>query len=408
MSDKTSKNSLVVLVGTLINVITGGVFFVLVPRILGPASYGIFAAAVATGLAVNSIANFGIDTGILRFAKDPEKTKAILSLAFKSYLLLGIVSAIFGVLLSGEIAQFLKTPEIANLIRVAFIFNILLLLTNYYVAALQARGEFIKASFVNWSSNFVRILLVLFCSYLIQLNLTSATVIFFLVPIVSVIFGQLFAPVALVSTSKNDFKDFYKYNLWIALSLVISSIPYDNYFLLKYAGPFYAGIYAAPFKILTVFYQFGGNLSRVFANSINDLKEDGAIVNFTKRTIPIILIFIIGLIALVIVRKPLTLFLFKEAYLGAEEVFLVLISGFAFFFLNILPSSLILYYFGKSEVSFIVTLAKYGILILSLALLVPSLKALGAAYAFTISEFTSLVLMSIYILYKFTTGYERN
>jgi len=66
----TGKDTGIVLAGTLINVIVGGLFFILAPRILGPADYGLFATVVATGLMAAAIANFGIDTGILRFAKE--------------------------------------------------------------------------------------------------------------------------------------------------------------------------------------------------------------------------------------------------------------------------------------------------------------------------------------------------
>ena len=65
----TGKDAVIVSIGTFINIVAGGLFFILTPRILGPEDYGLFSTVIATGLMAASIANFGIDTGILKFAK---------------------------------------------------------------------------------------------------------------------------------------------------------------------------------------------------------------------------------------------------------------------------------------------------------------------------------------------------
>ncbi len=398
--DKTYKDSYVVLVGTIANVVVGGVFFIMVPRILGPYNYGILSAALATGLAANSIANFGIDTGILRFSKDPQKLKEILAIAFKSYIVLGIASAILGLLFSDLIAQFINTPQIAPLIKISFAFNILLLLTNYYVAALQVRGQFAKASFINFASNTIRILLILIFAYFISLNITTITVIFFTVPIVSVLLGQFFSPFQSQEISKNTVKEFYKYNSWIALGLIIASIPLDNYVILKYSGALQAGLYAAPFKILTVSYQLGGNLTRVFATSLKTVNNSIDVKIFIKKSTSIISIFVIGLLVLLVTKDFAIKILFSESYSASGNIFSILIFGFIFFFINTIPSSIILYHFGKSSVTFLITITKYIFFIMLLLILVPTLKAQGAAYAFTIAELLSLILMSAYTLKK--------
>jgi len=399
-SDKTHKDSYVVLIGTMVNVIAGGAFFIIVPRILGPYNYGILSAALATGLAVNAITNFGIDTGILRFSKDPEKLKEILTIAFKSYLVLGIVSAIFGLIFSDIIARFINTPQVAPLIKIAFTFNIFLLMTNYYVAALQVKGEFAKASFINFASNLVRIFLVIVFAYFVSLNLTIITFIFFAVPIVSVIIGQLLSPFRSQHSSKNAVAEFYKYNSWIALGLIISSVPLDNYILLKYAGALQAGLYAAPFKILTVSYQLGGNLTRVFATTLGSANNLADIKIFIKKSLSIISIFILGLLFLLLAKGLLIKILFSSSFAASSDVFSILIFGFIFFFLNTIPSSIILYHLGKSSVTFSITVIKYLSFLILLIVLVSKLGAVGAAYAFAVTELLSLILMSTYLFKK--------
>jgi len=139
----TGKDTSVVFIGTLVNIITGGLFFILVPRILGPGDYGLFSTIVATGLMAASVANFGIDAGIFRFArKDSDQADEIFSLALKSYIISGILVGVFGVLFSSTLANYLDHPEITQFLRIAFASTIFILLTNFFVAALQSRENF--------------------------------------------------------------------------------------------------------------------------------------------------------------------------------------------------------------------------------------------------------------------------
>src|SRR3990167_3314302 len=97
---QTGKDTSVVFIGTLINIILGGLFFIFAPRILGPQNYGLFSVVIATGLMAVNLANFGMDTGILRFInKDNNSNDRILKLAFKSYVVIGIAVLILGIVI---------------------------------------------------------------------------------------------------------------------------------------------------------------------------------------------------------------------------------------------------------------------------------------------------------------------
>src|SRR4030066_1584027 len=96
---ETGKDTVIVFLTTGINIFIAGLFFVLVPRILGPSDFGIFATVVATGILATNIANFGVDSGILRFVSGREKNNPYLALAFKVYLVLGLLTAGIGFLI---------------------------------------------------------------------------------------------------------------------------------------------------------------------------------------------------------------------------------------------------------------------------------------------------------------------
>ncbi len=399
---QTGKDSGIVIIGTVLNVVAGGLFFILVPRFLGPDDYGLFSTILATGLAATAIANFGIDTGILRFAKkDPAKLNLILSMALKSYLVIGFVVALIGLLISQPLSQFLGHPEIAVLLKVAFIGNIFLLLTNLFVAGLQAKNQFAKASQLNIASNILRLFLLVIAAYFFTVNLFLITILFFLIPVISVAVGKILMPIKLESINKKELINFHKYNLWIGLSLIIASVPFDNYFILKLAGTAETGLYAAPFKILAICYQFGGNLTRVLAPRLTEVKNPQQLKDLIRLVIPLPLAFIIGLLILIPLANILITILFGQTYASAISIFRILTVGFIFFFAGIIPSAIILYHFGKSNVSFAITFLRYLVFVVLLALFVPGKGAAGAAIAFTSTEFFSFILMTAYTVLNY-------
>lgn len=398
---ETGKDTSIVFLGTLTNIILGGLFFIFVPRILDPADYGLFSTIISTGLMAAAVANFGLDTGILRFAPEKGLLNRVLSLALKTYLILGIVTAIIGFIIAPMLADFLNQPQIENLLRIAFSGTIFILLTNFFVAALQAKGEFAKASIVNLSSNLARLVILALGSYFALIGLYFLTTLFFLVVVVSVVVGKFYLSFKFEKTQITLAKEYFSYNIWIALALIISSIPFDNYLLLKLAGPLQTGLYAAPFKLLTFSYQFGGNFSRVLASRFTSFDSDEKAKIFAKKSLIFPAIFSVALVFLIIIAQPLTILLFGKNYLEASNVLRILSFGFIFFFLSTIPSSLILYYFGKSNISLLITVLRYVTFVILLSVLVPTYKSAGAAIAFTTSEITAFLLMISYIFLKF-------
>lgn len=392
----TGQDTSIVLAGTSINVLAGGLFFIFVPWFLGPADYGLFSVVISTCLMVAAIANFGLDTGILRFAA---KNNSVLGFAFKIYLALGALTAVFGFLLAPIIASLLGYPQMTGLLRIGFTGIIFLLLTNFFVAALQSRGEFAKASIVSISSNLSRLLILGTAYYFFTVNLFFLTVLFFFVTIMSVVIGIIYQPLNLSGTTTVK-KEFFKYNFWIAAALIISAIPFDNYLLLLLSSSTAVGLYAMPYKLLTFSHQFGGNFTRVLASRYSTFDTRQKAVEFTKKSIVFPGTFILGLIFLIIV-SPLFTQLFGDQYQGSLPVMQILSVGFIFFFASTIPSSLILYYFGRSDISFYITVVRYISFIILLIVLVPSNQAEGGAIAFTLSELLAFALMSVFVTYKF-------
>lgn len=397
----TSKDTSVIFLGTLVNVAVGGMFFILAPRILGPQAYGLFAVVMATGLMAANFANFGIDTGILRFLtpEDKQQNDRILKLAFYAYLIIGISVFVFGLLISTPLASFLQIPNYANLIRMAFLGVIFMLLTNFFVASLQTKKLFLQASIVNISSNVARLLILALASYFFTVDLYFLTALFFTITIVSALVGKIFVPLDFlkVKGEKGQFKNFFGYNFWIAAALAISSIPIDNYILVKAAGPLATGIFAAPMKILTTAYQFAGSFSRVLAPRFSSFDTNQKSIEFAKKAFPFAAAISAGILTIGFFANPAILLILGNQYQQSADVFKILSIGMAFFFADTIPMAILLYYLGKSKIAFAITIWHYLIYTLLLMLLVKKQGAIGAATAFSISESITFLTLSTYV-----------
>lgn len=396
----TGRDMAIVFASSAVNVLAAGIFFIITARILGPANYGLFATVVATGVFAVRLTSMGIDTGILRFAsKNSPNNNAVFSLALKSYLILGLLAAVVGFVLSPLIANFLDQPQITNLLRISLGATIFFHLTNLFVAGLQSNRQFIKSYIPLVSNNLIRIALIVAGAYFFTVGLFQLTIIYFSVTVLSSVIGKFLLPIKFQKTEKTLARDFFKFNVWIGLALTISAISFDNYFLLKLAGPVQTGLYAAPFKILNFVYEFGGSFTRVLASRFSSFDTHEKAIEFSKKAFLFPLLLSGCMVVLIIIAKPVVQIMGND-YLGSVQVLRILSVGFIFFFLSTIPSSIILYYLGKSSVSFSITLVKYILLVILLLTLVPSQKAQGAAYAFASAELASFILMTVYSLTK--------
>lgn len=400
-STSTFKDTSVVSAGTLLNLIFGGLFFIIAPRILGPANFGLFSTVVATSVLIISFANLGIDAGILRYVKkDSNQNDQFLSLAFKSYLIIGFIISIAGFLFSPLIANILDHKEISDLLRIAFASSLFLLLGNFYTAGLQALGKFTQASLVNLSSNVLRIIILIIALYFWHVGLIFITCLFFMVTVVSTIVGKIFLPFSSNIPKRDQITNFYKYNFWVAIALLVSSIPFDNFLLLKYAGPVSVGLYAAPFKILSAIYQFGSSYSRVLVPRFASFDKDTKVRSFISKAYVFPLLLSAAILILSLFSSHVIILLFGRSYLDAAVLFQVLSVGFIFFLLAVVPGVITLYYYGDSRFAFYASIVRTIIFVAAILVLINNFKALGAAVAFTIAEFVNFALLSIYVIVK--------
>lgn len=395
-----NEDTLIVLGGTVLNALVGGLFFIFAPRLIGPENYGLFAVVTSTAILIVNFANLGIDSGILRFVGEGDSTKAhkILKLALEVYLAIGIVALAFGFLFSGQISEFFGKSELTGLFKIAFGAVIFFLLTNFFIATLQARKEFLKATSVGLLQNSLRLLLLGLAAYFYTVDLYVLTFLFFAVTIVSVITGALLTKMDFlyVQNHRSEFKGFFNYNMWLAASFAISSFPFDNYLLLKIAGPISTGLYAAPLKLFTITDQLAGNYSRVLAPTFaKSTKHEvaKAIKNSLWITVPAGFV----LILLSNASAPLVNLLLGNEYKNSAPIFSIVAIASIFTFATAIPVSITMYFFKNSKITFYISAVVIIFWLSTNLILIPLYKEIGAAYAYLISEILAFLLFSFYV-----------
>ena len=163
---RTLKDSFITISGTLINGTLGLVFYFVMARYLGPTSFGVFSVAVVTLTLIGDIANFGSDTGTVRFVgkfinKERNKALKFLKLSLK----VKVVSSLFVLLIGWQIVPFLVLqifgkPELVFPLRLSLIGVGGYLLLGFSSYSLQATQRFWVWSGLNILANALRLSII--------------------------------------------------------------------------------------------------------------------------------------------------------------------------------------------------------------------------------------------------------
>ena len=141
---RIAKDSAIVLSGNVFGAGLGFIATVLITRALGPAQFGLFSVALAVMTIASQFSDFGISTGLVRFAslylqKDKLKADLMFKVSLKVKLIISISIFLIGFLVSPSLAIYVfKKPELMISLRLAFIGALGFSLVGYISATLQA------------------------------------------------------------------------------------------------------------------------------------------------------------------------------------------------------------------------------------------------------------------------------
>lgn len=411
ISSNTFKQTLVTSGGTIISGVLGMFFYILVARYLGPSSFGIFSVATTAMALIASVANIGIDTGLVRFVGKyygDDKT-----LAFR-FLKMGLILKILTSLIVLSLGWVL-VPSLSKLIfgRPEFIFPLRLslvgatsaLLFSFVSSALQAIQKFLVWSWLGIASNVLRLVATIVVFSLGVLTINSSLAIYIIFPFFGFVIGLLFLPKFWkVTNEKQVLSEFLHYNKWIALFtlLVAFSSRLDTFIAAKLLSLTDLGIYSVAVTLASVIPSIILALATVVAPKLASYTDDKETFAYLKK----LQYFVFGLaFAGILIGIPLTYlfvpYLYGASYLASVYPLAILIVAQALFLISIPAHTSVLYYFSYPMLFVYMGLVNLLIITIGGWYMVSSFGYMGAAYTVLIGNVFNFIIPFVWTLKKF-------
>lgn len=408
---KTFEHSLITLLGTGVNGVLGVLFFILLARELGPSEFGLISVAIVFLTLISDVADLGINSGLINFISkhvhsDPEKVKRFLKLGLESKIIFWIIVLTFGWFLSPLIADyiFLKS-ELVFPLRLALIGVGGAMLFSFATNSLQALQLYRVWSMLNIGTNTLRLLITIALISFLVFTPENALLIYITVPFFGFLVGLFFLPRGFFKV-KNEFsvaKEFFHFNKWIALSILISAFAsrVDTFFLTRLTSFTDVGIYSVASQLTSFLPQITYAIASVAAPKLGGFTDQTQAFAYLKK----LQIYTLGIAGLSLLSIPLAIFVIPVFYGKSFEesisVFIVLFFSQLVFLLSLPFHQSIFYYFSKPKIFAIVSFFHLLIISLFCYILVLNFGLMGAAWGVFIGSLYNFIVPGIYVLKKF-------
>ena len=408
---RTLKDSFITISGTLINGTLGLVFYFVMARYLGPTSFGVFSVAVVTLTLVGDIANFGSDTGTVRFVgkfinKERNKALKFLKLSLK----VKVVSSLFVLLIGWQIVPFLVLqifgkPELVFPLRLSLIGVGGYLLLGFSSYSLQATQRFWVWSGLNILANALRLSIIFILIYLGILGAESGLGVYITIPYLGFLAGLYFLPKFLSIKNENDVaKEFFGYNIWVALFTVIAAVSgrLDTFLATSFLTLKEVGVYQAAVQFASIVPQIVFALGTVIAPKLASIRKDSEALAYLKKLqVFVITLAVLGLILGIPLSKFVIPALYGNEYVASIAPFIVLLLAQAVFLISIPAHTSVFYYFGYPKLFVYIALGHLVIIAGLGYTLIGEFGYLGAAYTVLVGNIFNFLVPTIWAIRKF-------
>ncbi|WP_243384745.1 flippase [Geothrix alkalitolerans] len=408
IAGRTARNTLLVTGGNLAGQAIGFVANLWLMRRLGPESYGRFGVAVAMMMLASQLSDIGITTGFVRYMalyhRDaPAKASRLLRLTF--LLKLGVGAAVLagGWTLSGVMAgRFLHAPELAPLLRIAFVGSLGATLFGFFQAVFQAGERFGPYVRSNVSNNVLKVGLVIGAGWGGWLQPLSAIGIFALVPFLG-------AVGALASLRKEERRDIFTgpwdselahvligFSKWITFStvcvLVFNNI--DTFLLQRLSSAREVGLYTSAWQLASIFPVVTGALTTAITPKVSGYRTAEEMDRHMQKVKSVTGVAIVGFLVLSGLSNLIIKILLGQQYIAAISIFNILLLSFMIS-LIMAPVSVLFFTMDKPQVlSWLNLIQLLMVVVLDLAL-IPKFGGIGAAISALIIRFFAIPYMFI-------------
>ncbi|MFC1649102.1 oligosaccharide flippase family protein [Patescibacteria group bacterium] len=398
-------------VGTLINGILGGIFYIALARFLGPVEFGIISVSILVLTLVADVADLGLDTSIVRFVgkyknTDKEKAERFLKLSFMTFLIVSIVIMIVGVLISEHLSELIfQKAEFAATLRIAFVGVITVLLFSFVTSTLQAYEKYMVWSSVNIVTNLLRILAVLVLFSVATLTTQNAMFTYILMPLIGFVGGILFIPRSFirVKNTKKVSKELFNYTKWVAGFSAIAAVSsrLDVLMTARLLSTFELGIYAAAARVTSILPQIVAAFGTAVAPKFASIDTDEKAKEYTKKLQVFVGVVVFVCLVLLVPVAKLIPVIFGVEYTSSIQPFVILTIAMLIFLFSVPVHQSIFYYFAYPRIFLWLALINMIIVLIGGYYAINSFGIMGAATVVLTAQIVNFIIPLVYVLRKF-------
>jgi len=407
-TSRVASDTAILYVSGMIASGVGFISSVLVARHLGPADFAIIAGYNAIVVMLAGFTDFGLGTGLIRFAskhKNSKKANAYYSVVFKAELIIGALLLLFGLLFSGVINKVVGQALPLSTIRIAVIGGAITSVTAYVSAALAAHKKFKTNAAISITISVVKLVFVGLLLVTGALSVQSILLVYLGLSVLNAFLGFLLTPKDYMAKvdradSIHATRELVKFSGWLTLTFFITSITgkLDFLYLYRIQGASAAGVYAAAQQLSIVYSMLVGSISTVATPYVSERIAYRDKIAFLKKSLPLA-VLVACLFLVTILFVPLIInAVFGAKYAAAMQPLQILIIHLAINVLMI-PISLLFIPMGKVRVGTFITLLQLAIALVCYPILITAFGAVGAAATVLITTTFGFVLYSLILAY---------
>ncbi len=371
-------------------------------RTLGAAQFGIFSVLVALSIVVVGATDFGLGTGVVRFAApllsgQQNKAARLFKAIFLIKATIGLSILLLGNLVAPWISSLLfKTVDYAGLVRIALATAGLLSFGAFFPAFFQAQQRFITFGLWSVLPAAARLIAILYLLTQDKLNLLSMSWTYLVVAFGAVLLALLitsrqYLPVRLVGVS-HDLCALFRFVKWVLLSFVVTSLLSRTDLLML---PYYlpagdVGVYSVGAQLTTGFQLITLALSSVLLPWVSRL-PDTNLINAAKLLAKGGIVLAILLIPVLVAAPMLISLFFGSNYAVATPAFRVLGVSFLIAMISV-PLSLFFYRLHKPQTLFAINALQLAIVVSANLYAIPRWHIVGPAYSYLAASIIGVTL----------------
>lgn len=390
ITSQLARHLALVFTGNIFSAGIGFLALLIISRILTISDYGLFNIVISVLLIVRLVANFGMNTTMMKFvssylgrdkrAEAAEVVRVSLYIKITISLIISVIVFFSAGLMSEKIFHDARLIPLFKLSS----FGILLISIFFYVKAmLYAYKKFTGCVALQIFVDLFKLITILVLIFISKLNVSSAIVAFCFIPSLGIVLGlwQIRREVFIKKIQIGGLlRQLLSFSKWIFMSAVSRSA-FHNLGLLMLARMLNskaAGIYGLSLNLTYIFPIIVVSFWSVLLPQVSRFKEINQFRKYVTQSLKISLPTGIIILPLLFLSKKIILYLFGSRYLESVPIFNLLLLSF--FLLTI--SSLIisaLYAMNKPRTVAYLDLFSFGVMLLGCYFLIPYLGTIAPA-----------------------------